>query len=142
MTPVQCAQCGKEFKNDLAMKIHVGRQHGSKAKAKAKTKSASKKVAPAGNTTCDICGRTFALPLHLGRHVAATHGKGKAPKAAKPAKRGRRAARAVAAPARIVGAADAEVRTLTVDQLIALKEAVDGRLAEIVRFMRQAKVNI
>jgi hypothetical protein len=140
MTPVQCAQCGREFKNDLAMKIHVGRLHGGMAKAA----PAAKKAASAGKTTCDICGRTFALPLHLGRHVAATHRKGKSVKVAAPAKRAKRAARAVAppAPAGIVGVAEAEVRTLSVDQLIALKEAVDARLAEIVRYMRQAKVNI
>ena len=137
MAPVKCEQCGKEFKNDLAMKIHVGRQHGGKAKVKA----AARKATPAGETTCSICGRTFALPLHLGRHVAATHGKAKA---AKPAKRAKRAVRAVAvpAPAEALASISAEVRSLSIDQLIGLKSAVDARLAEIVRFIRQAKVSI
>jgi hypothetical protein len=139
---LKCEQCGKEFKNDLALKIHIGRKHAGKAKAATK-KVATQKVAPAGETTCKICGRTFAMPLHLGRHMSATHAKAKA---AAPAKRGRRKAAAAPRTPAARGTASAglsaSVRELTIDQLIGLKEAVDARLAEIVRFMRQAKVSV
>ena len=131
MAPITCEQCGKELKNDLALKIHVGRMHKSKPQAK----RGRKKAAPAGGTTCKICGRSFKLPLHLGRHMAASH---------KKAKRAKRARRVVAPRARRTPRADTgvDVTTLTVDQLLGLKTAVDVRLAAILRRMRQANVKV
>jgi len=38
--------------------------------------------------------------------------------------------------------ASLDVSALTVDQLLSLKAAVDGRLAEIVEKMRKAKIDI
>ena len=131
MAPVKCEQCGREFKNDLALKIHVGRLHSSKPKAK----NGRKKAAPAGGTTCKICGRSFKLPLHLGRHMAASH---------KKVKRAKRARGVVAprAPRTARTGLGVDVSTLTVDQLLGLKTAVDARLSEIVRRMRQARVKV
>ena len=40
MDMMKCEKCGKEFKNDLALKIHVGKQHGKGRKAKAGRKKA------------------------------------------------------------------------------------------------------
>jgi hypothetical protein len=34
MPKMTCTRCGNQFKNDLALKIHVGRMHAAKAKAK------------------------------------------------------------------------------------------------------------
>jgi ribosomal protein S27E len=131
MTPVKCEQCGKEFKSKQGLKIHIGRQHSSKPKAK----RGRKKSAPAGGITCKICGRSFKLPLHLGRHMAASH---------KKAKRARRARRVVAPRVPRTPRADTgvDVTILTVDQLLGLRTAVDARLAEIVRRMRQARVKV
>ena len=134
MAPVKCEKCGKEFGSEHGLKIHVGREHGSKPKAK----RGRKKAAPAGGTTCKICGRSFKLPLHLGRHMAASHGKaGKAKRARRVV--AARAPRAVRAPR---GGLGVDVGSLTIDQLIGLKTAVDARLSEIVRRMRQARVKV
>jgi uncharacterized C2H2 Zn-finger protein len=140
MSPVTCEQCGREFKNDLAMKIHAGRLHGSKSRRKAGRRKAGRAQAAAGaegGITCSICGRSFALPLHLGRHMAASHGKAKV-------RRARAGGRAVArrGPGRPPAGQMADVRDLSVDQLLGLKVAVDARLAEIARRMRQARVGV
>jgi hypothetical protein len=131
MAPVKCEKCGKEFGSEHGLKIHVGREHGSKPKAK----RGRKKAAPAGGTTCKICGRSFKLPLHLGRHMAASH---------KKVKRAKRARRVVAPRALRTSMADTgvDVTALTVDQLLGLKTAVDARLAAIIRRMRQARVKV
>jgi hypothetical protein len=131
MAPVKCEKCGKEFGSEHGLKIHVGREHGRKPKAK----RGRKKVSPAGGTTCKICGRSFKLPLHLGRHMAASH------KKAKRTKRARRvvAPRALSTPMASTGV---DVSNLTVDQLLGLKTAVDARLAEIIRLMRQARITV
>ena len=125
MPPVKCEQCGKQFGNEQGLKIHVGRQHGSKAKAK----HGRKKVA--AGVTCDLCDRTFRLPLHLGRHMSAAHGTG-----------GKKTARRLRGRGRARMPASLDVSALTVDQLLSLKAAVDGRLAEIVEKMRKAKIDI
>ena len=144
MAPSKCEQCGREFMNDLALKIHVGRQHGSKAKPKAARKRGRKRAkataAPKGATTCMICGRSFKLPLHLGRHMAASHNKAKR---GRPARR--IAARRIGArrgPGRPKAVVGVNVRNMPVDQLLSLKMAVDARLTEIARRMRQARVGI
>ncbi len=135
----KCDECGKDFKNDLALKIHVGRQH--KKGGKTARKAAAAAPAQAGGITCRICGRAFNLPAHLARHLSAAHAKKK--KAGRP---GRRPARK--ATGRTVRASSAEaaiapsVRALTVDQLLILKRQVDARLADIARQMRAAKVSL
>jgi len=131
MAPVKCEQCDREFKNDLALKIHVGRLHSSKPKAK----RGRKKSAPAGGITCKICGRSFKLPLHLGRHMSVAHRTGGKRKIARRVRmsRGSGGARMPAG---------LDVSGLTVEQLLSLKTAVDARLAEIVGKMRKAKVRI
>jgi uncharacterized C2H2 Zn-finger protein len=128
MPPMKCEQCGKEFKSEQGLKIHVGRQHGNKPKVK----RGRRKTTPTGGVTCDVCGRTFRLPLHLGRHVSVAHGTGGKKKTARRLRRrGRRRM-----------PAGLDVSGLTVDQLLSLKSAVDGRLAQIVQKLRKAKVGI
>ena len=134
---MKCTQCGREFKNDLALKIHIGRLHGSKAKAKQAEASAKAAM------TCSICGRSFGMPAHLARHVAATHGRGKK---ARPAARrapvraiGRALVRAARKPSIAAGA---RVLALTIDQLVDLKNAVDARLSAIAQQLRKANIGI
>jgi len=135
----KCEQCGKDFKNELALKIHVGRQHKKAKKAAAKAAAPAK----AGGNRCGVCGRVFNLPAHLARHMSASHGRGR--KAGRPGRpagrkpRGRVAAvRSPAAEAAIAPS----VRALTVDQLLILKRQIDARLADIARQMRAAKVSL
>jgi hypothetical protein len=48
--------------------------HSSVAKTAAVTvKSVDKPKAAGGKFTCTKCGRTFAMALHLGRHMSSTH---------------------------------------------------------------------
>jgi hypothetical protein len=110
------------------LKIHVGRLHSSKPKAK----RGRKKSAPAGGITCKICGRSFKLPLHLGRHVSVAHRTGGKKKTARRL-RGLGRARMPAG---------LDVSGLTVEQLLSLKTAVDGRLGQIVQKLHEAKVRI
>jgi uncharacterized C2H2 Zn-finger protein len=134
MDMLKCPQCGREFKNDLALKIHIGRQHGSKAKVKPRKKSRARKARAAakGAVKCKICGRSFKLPMHLGRHMTFAHAS-----ARKGKKPGRTQVRRGRPPRARVGV---DIPSLSVDQLISLKVAVDARLAAIARRMRQAKV--
>ena len=87
MPTMKCEHCGKQFGSEQGLKIHVGRRHGSKAKAK-----------PGRKKTAHRLG---------GR-----------------------------------GPAGLNVSALTIDKLLSLRGAVDGRLAEIVQKIRQAKVGI
>jgi hypothetical protein len=133
-----CDQCNREFKNDLALKIHVGRQHKSAGAAASPKKAPKPAKAGKGSLVCEVCDRRFRLPAHLARHKAAAHGMSrKAPKAARARKARRPALRKAAAAA---PAAGPDVQALTVDQLIALKQQVDSRLVDIARQMRAAKV--
>jgi len=137
MDSFKCTQCDKAFSAEHSLKIHVGKMHQSKAEAKAaakggngrktrKTRKTRKlaRVVQTGETTCRICGRSFGLPMHLARHITAKHG------------RGARAALARAgAPENQV-----DVTLLNIDQLLALKQTLDARLADIAQKMRRAKV--
>lgn len=139
MDPVKCDLCGKEFKNDLAVKIHKGLAHG-KRKARVGRKAKVSKpaaAAPASKSavTCDICGRSFKMAAHLARHKAASHKTAARTPTRKVVRR--RTAVKVAAPR--VGV---DVAALSVDKLIALKTEVDARLAEIVAMMRKANVKV
>ena len=79
MDQVKCEKCGKEFKSDFGLKIHVGRQHGSKPKARKAGKKAKRAKATV-KIKCNICGRSFGMPAHLARHTAASHDRGKSTK--------------------------------------------------------------
>ena len=128
VAPVKCEKCGKDFKSAHGLKVHDAVAHAVKAgpasKSAKKTKPTPKKkksVSKTGAFVCNICGRDFKQAGHLGRHTSTIHAK--APRG-KPA----------AAPAGI------EVQTLTVDQLLTLKQQIDARLSNIVRQMKAAKV--
>ena len=91
----KCEKCEKEFKTDIALKIHAGRIHGAK---KAKPAPKKSKRAAKGDFACETCGRKFKMAAHLARHAGAAHGTAGKPK--KAGKVGRPAGRkAVAAPA-------------------------------------------
>jgi uncharacterized C2H2 Zn-finger protein len=121
----RCPQCQRQFKNDQGLKIHIGKQHRAKPKPKG---GPGRKKGARGGLSCEICGRWFKLPLHLGRHRSVAHGKARRPKGT------RRASRAPAAPAGV------DVSGLSIDLLFALKAAVDSRLADIAVKIRKAKV--
>jgi len=143
---LKCETCGREFKSDRALKVHIGMAHAEKPAGidlkPAKKKKGKAKVAKKA-WTCDVCGKTFGMAAHLARHQSA-HREVAKPEIAKPrkarkAKPGRRQSSAIVAP---VAAASSgiDVRALTVDQLLSLKSDVDARLADIVKQMRAAKV--
>jgi uncharacterized Zn-finger protein len=141
----KCQKCGKEFASAHALKIHDALQHGKRRTAKAGPKRKPGRP-PKKPLVCKTCGRTFRMPAHLARHASVAHGKpSKASKARKVRKvrkvrklgrpAGRRAPLA-AAPAGL------DIRSLTVDQLLALKEHVDARLSEIATQMRAARIRL
>jgi hypothetical protein len=134
---VKCEKCQKEFKTDIALKIHAGRMHGEPKKAKPapKKKAAKPTKVGKGKFACTVCGRKFKMGMHLARHAAAAHGKAK--KARKVGKVGRPAGHRVAA-----APVGLDVQALTVDQLLTLKQQVDARLTDIAKRMRAAKVAV
>ena len=76
---------------------------------------------------CETCGKNFKSGFALKIHVGRVHKKAKAPKTG-------RGAQPPAFPAEL------DVCSLAVDQLIALKRQVDGRLADVARLLRLADV--
>lgn len=76
---------------------------------------------------CSICGREFALPLHLGRHMTSMHGK-KSRKAKKAKmKRGPRGRRRIGRPPGV--ASKFGLSSLSVNELMSLISAAkdEGR---------------
>ena len=151
MNMMKCETCGKEFKNDRALKVHNGMVHAAKPAGvdlkpakKSKGKTRARKMGGKAAFVCDICGKTFGMAAHLARHMI-SHRKvakteiAKPRKARKTTKLGRRQAAAGVAAAAVTSSG-IDVRTMTVDQLLALKSEVDVRLANIVKQMRAAKV--
>ena len=154
MDMLKCETCGREFKSDRALKVHIGMAHAVKPNGidlkpakKKKRKTKVKKVGGKATFACELCGKTFGMAAHLARHMighrnaakAETAKPRKARKTAKSAKPARRQAAAVAAPV-TAASSGIDVRALTVDQLLSLKSDVDARLADIVKQMRAANV--
>jgi uncharacterized C2H2 Zn-finger protein len=85
----KCEKCDKEFKTDIALKIHAGRMHGAKKAKSAPKKAKAGAKAGTGAFACEACGRTFKMAAHLARHASIAHGKAekakKALKVGKPA---------------------------------------------------------
>ena len=137
MEMVKCETCGKEFNNTHALKIHNARAHALKLAPATKTSKKVKKSAKnskAATFTCETCGRGFKMAGHLARHVIMTHGK------PSKAKNAGKVAKPVGRPVAPVVSTGVDVLALSVDQLLAVKQQVDARLADIVQMMRAAKV--
>ena len=118
MANLKCVHCGKQFQTDQGLKVHVGVVHGPKVK-----KAPGKPGRPRKNGfACNICGKVFGMPMHLGRHMTFSHPGQKAAAAAAPQ--------------------GVDVAAMTVDALLDLKDAVDSRLAAIAQRMRQANVGL
>jgi hypothetical protein len=125
---VKCEKCGKEFGGEHALKVHVGKVHGSgKKKVARRARKARRTGGRRRGLVCETCGRRFALAMHLARHRTAAHGK------AGRRGGGRRAGRASTGVA---------VESLSVEQLLNLKSQVDDRLRQIAHQMRSAKVRL
>ena len=132
----QCEKCGREFRTDHALKIHVGRTHGA-GKAGKKAKGARK----AGKLACPDCGRTFGLAMHLARHQSAAHGSAAVSLKGKPGRKpGRRLGRKPGPKPGLKAAARSPLAQLTIDDLLTLRAQIDARLADIGRQMRQANI--
>ena len=127
MATFKCEKCGREFKNDRALKVHIGMAHKDKRKSKKKAARTLRK----GKFVCKVCGRSFRMAMHLARHMTAAHGK----KRRKAVKKTRRVVRVTAGVPRGL-----KVNTLSIDQLLAVKKAVDAQLNSIARKMRQVKL--
>lgn len=86
--------------------------------------------------TCEQCGKRFGSEHGLKIHVGRRHSD-KAKAKAGPKNRSARRLRG-RGQTRLVAGLD--IAGLTIDQLLSLKSAVGGRLAEIVAMLRKAKV--
>ncbi len=123
MAAFKCEKCDREFKNDRALKVHVGMAHKDKRKGK-------KKAPRAGKFVCKVCGRSFGMAMHLARHVTAAHGT--------KHRREVRGKKAFGAAAGVPRGLD--VGALSIDQLLDVKKAVDARLIGIAQKMRYLKL--
>ncbi len=130
MAVFKCEKCGREFKNERALKVHIGMAHKDKRKGK-------KKAPRAGKFACKVCGRSFGMAMHLARHVTAAHGT-KRRQAVTKVRRYVRGQRALGATAGVPGGLN--VDALSIDQLLDVKKAVDARLNNIAQKMRQLKL--
>ena len=95
----------------------------------------------AASFKCKKCGKTFAMAMHLGRHMTTTHGqasKSAKKKAKKAARRAARKGRRVGRPAGVVGRLG--LRNMSLDQLVqvisAAKEEANRRIAAIQEELR------
>ncbi len=144
---VKCEICGKEFKNERALNIHMGRSHGGKVKGNASDPKKSTKAGKAtraggsgGQFVCPVCGRSFGMAMHLARHMKATHGKKLRRKVKKTTK-----TKVAAKRTRLVSTATTglpkrfKVDALTIDELLAVKKVVDNRLKNIVQKVKAIK---
>lgn len=138
----QCEKCGRQFETDHAVKVHMGRSHGSGKARKAKAARGK-----AGKLTCPECGRSFALAMHLARHRSAAHGAtsvrlGRKPGPKPGRKPGRRLGRKPGPkPGRKAAlAAGGPLAQMSIDKLLALRTQIDARLADVARQMRKANI--
>ena len=112
--------------------------------AAAKPGKVKKTGAPKGKFVCARCGREFAMAMHLARHQTATHGAGRKKrvvakkKVGRPRRKAKKAVRKV--PRKRRARSPVNISKLSVDQLLALKAAVQARLAIIAEQLRQASV--
>ena len=96
----------------------------------------------AAKSKCEKCGKTFALPMHLGRHMTTIHGQAaksaKLPKAKKAARFGARKRGRIGRPPGVVGRLG--LRSMSLDQLVqvifAAKEEAEHRIGEIQKQLR------
>ena len=65
MPTMKCEQCGKQFGSKQGINIHVGRRHGSKAKAKPGRKKAARQLGGRGPAGLDISALTIDQLLSL-----------------------------------------------------------------------------
>lgn len=85
-----------------------------------------------GSLRCGICGRTFALAAHLGRHMGAAHPSGASVGAsvvAKPAN-GRRVGRRK--PGRRPQTPTRDFANMNIADLVGMRRRIDGELADRV----------
>ncbi len=88
----------------------------------------------AGKFKCERCGKTFGMAMHLGRHMATTHGQRPKKAAKRAGRKGKRGGR----PRGVVGRLG--LRGMSLDQLVeviaAAKQQAAGRLAELQEAIR------
>ena len=141
---IKCNICGKEFKNERALNIHLGRMHGSKKKGTGLTKSSdtSNLKAVGGKFICPICGRSFGMAMHLARHMTAIHGKTLRKRAKTTAKTKvvRKRARRLASTTAPKLPKGLRISSLSVDELLAAKKAIDNQLKSIAQKIRAIKI--
>ena len=141
---MKCNICGKEFKNERALNIHLGRMHGGKKKGAGPTKSSDTDnlKAVGGKFICPVCGRSFGMAMHLARHMTAIHGKTlkkrtKTTAKTKAVRKRIRKSASTTAPKLLKGL---QISSLSVDELLAAKKAIDNQLKIIAQKIRSIKI--
>ena len=142
---MKCNICGKEFKNERALNIHIGRMHRSKKKkgtSLTKSSDTSNLKAVGGKFICPICGRSFGMAMHLARHMTAIHGKTsrKRAKTTGKTKVVRKRARRLASTTALKLPKGLRISSLSVDELLAAKKAIDNQLRSIAQKIRAIKI--
>lgn len=86
---------------------------------------------------CTICGRGFALPAHLGRHMRASHGAGGAAKGGRsPMRKAKRVGRPAAAAVSANGEAAALASLQSYrEQLVMQRDSIDQKLSSLDQAM-------
>jgi len=142
---VKCNICGKEFKSERALNIHVGRMHQSSTKKKStqtKFSRLNSLSTSGGKFICPVCGRSFGMAMHLARHMKAIHGK-KLRKRVKTVAKTKSIRKRTRRPAPITAPKlpkSFRINSLSIDELLAAKRAIDNRLKSIVQKIRAIKI--
>ena len=90
---------------------------------------------------CEMCGREFGSVQAVKVHIGRAHKAGR--KVARAVgRRGRRGRIALAALALAPQVKGVDVSALAIDELLALKTAIDARVANIARLMKQANITL
>lgn len=128
---IKCSKCGREFMTEAGLNIHFGRAHWAGSQPATTAQPAVEEAAkPAAvGVACPVCGRTFKMALHLGRHMKSAHPAGRMVRIAKvaPRKPGR--------PAKVASGQD--LSSLSVEQLLAVRSEVDSLLQAILDKIEQ-----